>query len=485
LVFNDSGSGNYSVTFYTSSDLGATWGILGTATTGTGTTSVFNNSTKDWVVGNDVQNARFWSGKLYSAQVYIAGTKVKDWNPANYTSGATLLDNSSTPALILDGTSGAYASTPDSASFPTGDAEFEWCGTLDSYSAASATTVLNAKRGAASSDISWSFLLRTDGTISFTHSSNGTSVPNSATVKSNAITLTDGVKAYFKATLDVDNGASGHTIAYYESSDGVTWDSLGSVVVAGVTSIFNSTTPFTIGAQFTGGINSRLTGKTFYSLVRDGIDGTLAFDADFTAQGSNTTSFTESSANAATVTLNGTAHIGPRWTVNGGAHIVQRTGVYFDGTADYMKSAPYDLSQPENVFMVLDPVTWTTIDGFFDGGSDSSMHVLQQTTSPNVDMYSGALLAAQFPFPLKTSSFLGAIFNGASSSLRRDRLTAVSGNAGANAANGFTLGSWALGVPRYSNIFASEVLIYDTTAHDTATQDRLALYAGRKWIFPV
>jgi hypothetical protein len=211
--------------------------------------------------------------------------------------------------LYLDGQSGTYASSPDSANYPTGDAEFEWCGTLASYSSASATTVLNAKRGDASSDISWSFLLRTDGTISLTHSSNGTSVPSSATVKSNAITLTDGLKAYFKATLDVDNGASGHTIAYYESSDGVTWVSLGSVVVAGVTSIFNSTTPFTVGAQFTAGNNGRLTGKTFYSLVRDGIDGTTVINADFTSQNLGSAPFTESSFNAATVTLNGTAMI--------------------------------------------------------------------------------------------------------------------------------------------------------------------------------
>jgi hypothetical protein len=81
---------------------------------------------------------------------------------------------------------------------------------------------------------------------------------------------------------------------------------------------------------------------------------------------------------------------------------------------------------------------------------------------------------------LKTSAVLTAIFNAASSALGINRGTRTTGNSGASNGRGLTVGSNGGGTISHANITVSEILIYDTTAHTTATQDRLALYLGRK-----
>lgn len=95
---------------------------------------------------------------------------------------------------------------------------------------------------------------------------------------------TTGRKA-IRATLDVNNGAGGHTVAFYLWTDGA-WVQLGtSVVTAGTTSIINSTGSLTTYVDTAG------TTSIYEVQVRNGIGGTLVANPVFTSQASGTTSF--------------------------------------------------------------------------------------------------------------------------------------------------------------------------------------------------
>ena len=100
---------------------------------------------------------------------------------------------------------------------------------------------------------------------------------------------TTGRKA-IRATLDANNGAGGHTVAFYLWTDG-TWTAFGdSVVTAGhTTSIINSTD---ILATY---INAELGTTSIYEVqVRNGIGGSLVANPIFTSQTSGVSSFIDS-----------------------------------------------------------------------------------------------------------------------------------------------------------------------------------------------
>ena len=91
----------------------------------------------------------------------------------------------------------------------------------------------------------------------------------------------DGARKWLRVTLDVDNGASGRTVRFYDSTDGVTWTQIGAdVTTAGVTSLFDSTTDWQAGARggsLGGGPMFR--GKLYHVEVRNGINGPLVLPA--------------------------------------------------------------------------------------------------------------------------------------------------------------------------------------------------------------
>ena len=467
----DNGAGGNDGKFYTSSD-GSTWTQLGSTVTTAGVTSIYDG-TSQVSVGNDPPNLRVFSGKIYQAQIYdgIDGTLAAEFNADDYplSGGSTFFDGASTPALVLDGTSGNYASAPDSAALSiTGDIDLRVDVALNNWVPAG-LGVFIAKDGSSNRD--YNFFIDFAGRLRFMYTTDGLSLR--MTYSSVATGFADFSRNWVRVTYASASGK----VNFYTSSDGSTWTQLGSEQTILSGAIHDGTAALGVGDAT---ISNPSVGKIYRAQVYDGIDGTLAFDADFSAQGSNTTSFTESSANAATVTLNGNAHIGPRWTINGGATIVDRTGLYFDGTNDYLKSAAFSLSQPENVYGALKQITWTLLDNIWDGNSPDRMGFLQyNTSSPNLSLYAGSALE-------NTGSTVGAfqvistVYNSTASSLRINRLTASTGNAGTNAAGGFIIGSQTTAGTRFANIFASEILIYDTTAHDTMTQDRLVRYLARK-----
>lgn len=182
-----------------------------------------------------------------------------------------------------------YAETPDVAALDiTGDIDIRMeCTPIDDWRPAADTRRLMAgKYDAATDQRCWGLRYRPDGLLELAWSTDGSS--GTRVVQRSTIGVPQGTKAV-RVTLDVDNGASGHTVTFYTSTSiGGAWTQLGATVVtAGTTSIFSGSSPLTIGAfeggniEFQGDLVYRGTISAFE--LRNGIGGTVVADPDFTA----------------------------------------------------------------------------------------------------------------------------------------------------------------------------------------------------------
>lgn len=340
----DNGSGSWVVRFYKSND-GITWTEFN-SNSASGVTSISASAGTMRIGALSPFSSTTTAFKIYRAQVYngIDGTKVLDVDTSVITAGSqtsftavtgqTVTINRSTSGrktvavtqptwlfgtddymevnnrymasgtyLYLPGVASNYASTPDAAALDiTGDIDLRVKVAMDDWTPA-AIQYLLAKYGAAGQR-SYGLSLGTNGRLTIVWSAGGTTVL--AAESTVAPTIADGATLWVRATLDVDNGASGNTATFFTSDDGSTWTQLGTAVTtAGTTSIFNSTSVLEVGSVV-GGTSNAARGKFFRAQVRNGIDGTIAFDANFETSITSLlqTSFTESSANAATVTIN-------------------------------------------------------------------------------------------------------------------------------------------------------------------------------------
>ncbi|WP_405391052.1 hypothetical protein OG596_26285 [Streptomyces sp. NBC_01102] len=113
-----------------------------------------------------------------------------------------------------------------------------------------------------------------------------------------------------RATLDVNNGASGHTITFYTAPTlAGPWTQLGSPFTgSGTTSITASTATLNVGS--TDGSFLTAPGRVYGAEVRNGIDGTIVANPAFTAQSPGATSFTDGA--------------GRLWTISNGATLSDR-----------------------------------------------------------------------------------------------------------------------------------------------------------------
>lgn len=209
--------------------------------------------------------------------------------------------------LNLDGSSGNYASSPDSAALSiTGDIDIRVLAAATDWTPAAAMHLLNKTNVSGS----YGLTLNTSGTLRLSWQTAAGGFPQKTSTAAN--TITDGAAKWIRATLDADNGAAGYDVKFYTSDDGSTWTQLGTTVTTATpTDIKNTTDQLEIGSQNNGTV-SRFIGKIYRAQIRSNIadDGTgIVFDADFSNKSTGTRSFTESSSNAAIVTINGTAAI--------------------------------------------------------------------------------------------------------------------------------------------------------------------------------
>jgi hypothetical protein len=164
------------------------------------------------------------------------------------------------------------------------------------------------------------------------------------------------VTKWLRATLDVDDGAGNCIVKFYTGDDGTNWTQLGTTVTtAGTASIFDSTAVLETGSLGVGTANL-LNGTVYRAIVQsayDTADNTTSavFDADFSTQTADALAFTESSTNAATVTINTTRYSYGIPNVQSGAI---STGNISSGNDRYQR---FSVTQPIVVDMALLEVT--------------------------------------------------------------------------------------------------------------------------------
>lgn len=206
--------------------------------------------------------------------------------------------------LLLTGAAGGYASTPDSvlSSITLGIDIRAYVAATD-WNVATRSVIVS-KWLAAGNQRSYAFYIRADF-IGLEWSTNGTAVTTAET-SIGGEGFADGSSYWIRAAMQNDNGAGANVTTFYRSVDGVTWTVIGLKGLAGVTSIFDSTTEVEIGAQDAGAA-ANWSGKIYSATIRKfGLGTAVSFDANDGLIAS--TSFV-SAATGETYTVNGSASI--------------------------------------------------------------------------------------------------------------------------------------------------------------------------------
>lgn len=225
--------------------------------------------------------------------------------------------------LSLDGATTSYARTPDvSALDIVGDLDLRVEATAD-WTARTSQSLIGKWISATNQR---SYLLRLEnGLLTLNWSVAGT-----ATLFASQPLPALSRRAALRATLDVDNGAGGYTVAmYWASSMDGPWTMIGSPLIgASITSIFAGTAPLEVAPVAATGVVP-IDGRVHRAEVRSGIGGTVVATPDVRALTPGASGFTDSAGRV--WTLGGAAAISnrqyrftgeisswpPRWDVSG------------------------------------------------------------------------------------------------------------------------------------------------------------------------
>ncbi|GAB2731838.1 hypothetical protein [Streptomyces bullii] len=212
--------------------------------------------------------------------------------------------------LWLPDTAGNGASTPDHASLDvTGDLDVRVDATLTPWFGYSNLRELAAKYGVTGNQRSWALFVFTDGRLTWRWTADGSTIlQNSSTAP---IIVPASGRLAVRVTLDVDNGAGGHTITFYTAPTiAGPWTQLGAPIVnSGTTSVFSSTAPVVVGDVPELGFE-RPSGRVHAFEMRSGINGTIVANPVFSLPAAGATSFVDAA--------------GRTWTPTGGAEITNR-----------------------------------------------------------------------------------------------------------------------------------------------------------------
>lgn len=150
----------------------------------------------------------------------------------------------------------------------------------------------------------WVFYVDTAGYLHFVWGAALLTADVSSTVQVPAA-----VRQSVRATIDVDNGASGRTVTFY-TSDSVTgtWTQLGDAVTgSGTTTIGNDlfAMPVTVGSMESGIVSGRtyfpdyapFSGRIYEMMLKSGVDGTTVANPVFSDQETGAYSFTDDQGN--------------------------------------------------------------------------------------------------------------------------------------------------------------------------------------------
>lgn len=199
--------------------------------------------------------------------------------------------------------SGAYVTAPDSAALEFGgDFTIDVKVAMANWATPSTALVTKLNGGGTKG---YQFYVGGSGTLILAYG-NGSGLLQGASVPATGFAA--GSTHWVRVSFQVNN-AGNTNYSFYTSSDGVTWTQLGITVgTAGAATLVHDSSPLEIGSRILG--TGLSTAGAFYevrlynSALGSGA-GTPVFDANFATKTLGANTFTESSSNAATVTING------------------------------------------------------------------------------------------------------------------------------------------------------------------------------------
>jgi hypothetical protein len=157
--------------------------------------------------------------------------------------------------------------------------------------------------------------------------------------------------------------------------------------------------------------------------------------------------------------------------------------VAFDGIDDFL-AASFVYNQPETIYFVGTQY-WEAGATIFGGGTTANrMQLFMNSVSvkPAISLVAtSALSPNSLAFLDRNTMVVCCIFNGAFSTITVNDANRVTGNPGAVAGGGFTLGRDAATAGTNSIIEVKEVLLYSTTAHTLDQQTSIVNALRLKW----
>ncbi|MDF5758624.1 hypothetical protein [Spongiactinospora sp. TRM90649] len=211
--------------------------------------------------------------------------------------------------LELPGAAGDRATTPDNAAVSiTGDIDIRIDATFGSWRAA---TDLAGKYLTTGDQRSWVLSIDDAGYVELAWSTTGALAGILSRTSTWPVPAPGSGRQAVRATLDVNNGSGGHTVAFYTGpSVAGPWTQLGiSVVTAGTTSIFDSSAAVEVG-DLVGRDTAGIAGRVHAFELRAGIGGSAVANPDFTLPSPGVSSFADAA--------------GRTWSVAGGARLSNR-----------------------------------------------------------------------------------------------------------------------------------------------------------------
>lgn len=133
--------------------------------------------------------------------------------------------------------------------------------------------------------------------------------------------------------------------------------------------------------------------------------------------------------------------------------------IVFDGLAFFLKANAFTHNQPLTTFLLMKQLAWTSGRIFCGGNVAASAGIRQGGSTPQMQLVAGSAAATNGDLTLNTYGVVTAVINGASSTLQVNSGTATTGDPGANAAAGFSVGATGAGT-LFANVQVKEVLSY-------------------------
>lgn len=135
--------------------------------------------------------------------------------------------------------------------------------------------------------------------------------------------------------------------------------------------------------------------------------------------------------------------------------------------------------QPEEIYMVVKQIGWTNALRLFDGKTNATGMLRQDTATPQLECYAGSFSNNDSNLAVGSFGIVRVLFNGANSKLQINENAPTTGNFGAANMGGFYIGGSASGTG--ANIQVKEIIlrkVADVTNNDSAIYNFLKTRYG-------